>query len=100
MAFEKPGHWQGRAVEIAGDELSMTELAEIFTRISGHQVTYQQVQWEPFEQKAGHDMTLMYRWFQDTGYQVDISAVRQEHPGLMSFERWMQAKWLRTQTAR
>src|SRR5581483_3053194 len=27
LAFEKPGHWQGRTMEIAGDEVSMAELA-------------------------------------------------------------------------
>ena len=30
--FEHPGKWQDRALDLAGDELSMGELARVFTR--------------------------------------------------------------------
>lgn len=100
MALEHSGHWQGRAVDLAGEELSMTEIAEALGRMTGRNVSYAQVRWEHFEQKAGPDMTLMYRWFQDVGYSVDIAALRQEHPNLMSFQRWLQGHWRpRVQTA-
>ena len=99
LAFERPGHWQGRAVEIAGDELSMQEIAEAFTLITGHDVRYQQVPWDLFEQKAGPEMTKMYRWFEEHYSPVDTGALRSEHSGLMGFARWLQAKWLKTQTA-
>ena len=93
MALEHPGKWQGRAFDLAGDELSMTELAEVFSRASGHEVRYTQVPWDEFEKQAGKEMTMMYRWFQDTGYHVDISAVRQEYPALTTFGQWIHAKW-------
>lgn len=100
MALEHPGHWQGRAVDIAGDELSMTRLAEAFGRMIGRNVQYAQVPWDKFEQKVGPEITTMYRWFEDVGYSVDITALRQEHPNLMSFERWLQRNWRpRAQTA-
>jgi len=93
MAFEHPGHWQGRAVDLAGDEMSMTDLAEAFGRMTGRNVAYVQISWDQFEQTAGHEMTVMYRWFQDVGYSVDIRALRQENPNLMTFERWLQSNW-------
>jgi uncharacterized protein YbjT (DUF2867 family) len=99
MAFEKPGHWQGRAVELAGDQLSMTELAQAFSRMAGREVRYEQVPWDQFEQKAGPEYTAMYRWFDETGYHVDIPALRQEYGKLMGFERWLQSKWARRLTA-
>jgi len=40
MAFERSGKWQGRAFEVAGDELSMTELAEATSRSAGIDVQY------------------------------------------------------------
>ncbi len=92
-AFERPGKWRGRAVDIAGDEMSMAQLAETFGRVSDRNVQYVQVPWNEFEQQAGPEMTVMFRWFQDVGYHVDISALRQEHPGLMNFERWLNSKW-------
>ena len=93
MAFERPGKWQDRTFELAGDELSMAELAHAFTRICGHEVRYEQVPWDEFEAKIGKEMTLMYRWFQETGYRVDISAVRQEYPRLKTFDQWASAYW-------
>jgi len=100
MAFERPGHWEGRAVDLAGDELSMSDLALAFGRMIGRNVQYVQIPWDQFEETAGHEMTLMYRWFQDVGYSVDIGALRQEHANMATFERWLQSHWrLRVQTA-
>ena len=93
MVFAHPGHWQGRAVELAGDELSMTELAQAFTRMAGREVRYEQVPWDRFEQQAGREITLMYKWFQEVGFHVDIPALRQEYPNLTGFERWLQSQW-------
>ncbi len=93
MAFEHRGKWQGRAVDIAGDDLSMTELAEAFSRASGHEVKYQQAPWDRFEQQAGPEMAVMYKWFQNVGYHVDISSLRDERPQLMKFDAWLNANW-------
>ncbi len=93
LAFEHSGHWHNRAYELAGDELSMSELAEAFSRVSGREVRYQQVPWDQFEQRAGHEMTVMYRWFEEKGYHVDIAGVRQEYPQLTSFHRWLEQNW-------
>jgi uncharacterized protein YbjT (DUF2867 family) len=89
LAFEHPGHWHNRVFELAGDELSMNELAQAFSRVSGREVRYQQVSWDEFEQQAGHEMTVMYRWFEDRGYNVDIPLVRQHYQQLTSFSRWL-----------
>lgn len=99
LALEKPGHWQGRAVELAGDELPMTALAQAFGRMAGREVQYRQIPWEEFERGAGPDLTRMWRWFEESGNHVDSAALRQEHPGLMSFERWLQSRWPRYSTA-
>jgi uncharacterized protein YbjT (DUF2867 family) len=98
-AFEKPGHWQGRAVELAGDELTIAELVQAFARMAGRDVRYQQVPWGEFEGQVGHEYTVMYRWFDEVGYHVDISALRQEYPKLTGFEKWLQANWSKWQTA-
>lgn len=93
LAFEHPDRWHNRAFEIAGDELSMTELAQAFSRASGREVRYQQVSWDQFEQRAGHEMTIMYRWFEEKGYHIDIAAVRQQRPELMTFNQWLEQHW-------
>lgn len=93
MAFEHPGKWHGRAIDIAGDEHSMSEAARILSGSAGREVRYQQVPWDEFERKAGHEYTVMYHWFETTGYRADISALRQEHPNMLTLERWSQAHW-------
>lgn len=95
LAFEHPGHWRNRTYELAGDELSMRELAEAFSRASAREVRYQQVSWDQFEQQAGHEITVMYRWFEEKGYNVDIPAVRQDYPALKTFNRWLEEEWSR-----
>ncbi len=40
MAFDEPGVWLGREVEIAGDSLTMPEVAAAFGRVLGRPVEY------------------------------------------------------------
>jgi uncharacterized protein YbjT (DUF2867 family) len=92
MAFEFPGRWRDHALDIAGDELSMNQIAQALGRVLGEDLKYVQAPWDIFEQQAGQEMTLMFRWFENVGYHADIPALRQQHPSLMSFERWMHSK--------
>jgi uncharacterized protein YbjT (DUF2867 family) len=92
-AFERPGKWQGRAFEIAGDELTMNGIAEALSRTVGRDVEYRQVPWSDFEARAGNELATMFRWFQDVGYHIDIPAARQEYPKLSSFDRWLNTNW-------
>jgi uncharacterized protein YbjT (DUF2867 family) len=89
LAFEHRDHWRGRAVELAGDERSVTDVAAGFGRKLGRDVIYQQVPWDQFEKNAGHEMTIMFRWFEDHGYSVDIAALRSEYSGLTTLDRWL-----------
>jgi uncharacterized protein YbjT (DUF2867 family) len=92
MAFEFPGRWQSHALDIAGDELSMNQVSQALGRLFGEDVKYVQAPWDKFEQQAGHEMMLMFKWFEDVGYHADIPVLRQQHQSLMSFERWMHSK--------
>ncbi|HKE23080.1 MAG TPA: NmrA/HSCARG family protein [Bryobacteraceae bacterium] len=99
MAFTHPRHWDGRAVELAGDELSMSDLAASFGRMLGREVRYEQMGWDQFEQRLGREITTMWRLFDNGGFRVDLPALRQEMPNLMTFERWLQSKWTKHLTA-
>jgi uncharacterized protein YbjT (DUF2867 family) len=95
MAFEKPGHWKGRAVELAGDEISMTDLTDRLSRVTGREVRYEQTPWEDWEKRLGPEMTRMWRFFDERGYQADIGTLRHEYSGLTGFDRWLNANWAR-----
>ena len=87
MAFEHAGKWQTKAVELAGDECFIDQIAQTF------QASYTQISWEDFEKNAGTETTIMFKWLQAVGYHADIASLRQEMPNLMSFERWRNTHW-------
>jgi uncharacterized protein YbjT (DUF2867 family) len=91
MAFDDPGTWIGREVDIAGDELTMPEIAGTFSRVIGRNVEYVQVPWKDFEEQMGKEYTVMCRWFNEEGYEANIAALRDEYPGLSSFEQYLRA---------
>jgi uncharacterized protein YbjT (DUF2867 family) len=91
MALEDPDKWIGRDVDLAGDELTMPEIAGTFSRVIGRDVDYFQVPWEGFEEQMGEEYAVMYRWFNDYGYEADIAGLREEHPGLVSLEQYLRA---------
>jgi uncharacterized protein YbjT (DUF2867 family) len=99
LAFEHPDRWLGRSVDVAGDELTLPQVAEIFGRVIGRPVRYTQLPWDEFlavmTGATGLDFdenfVRMFRWFNDVGYTADIPALRREHPGLLTLERFLRA---------
>ena len=87
MAFEHPGKWQGTATDLAGDELFVDQTAQILG------AEYSQIPWEDFEKQAGPEMAVMFRWFQNTGYHANVTALREELPSLIGFQRWRNTSW-------
>ncbi|MFQ5944948.1 MAG: NmrA/HSCARG family protein [Anaerolineae bacterium] len=89
MAFENPAEYLGRALEIAGDHLSMAETADKFGKVLGRPVRFQE---KPIEElrRSRPESAAMHDWFLESGYQADIPALRALHPKLMDLETWMQ----------
>lgn len=88
LAFERPEEFIGKAIEIAGDELTMPQQAEIIGRVIGRPVRYVQTRPEG-EWNRGEEAAKMTRWFDEEGYRADIPALRKLHPGLMNLETWL-----------
>jgi uncharacterized protein YbjT (DUF2867 family) len=91
IAFENADRWIGREVDLAGDEQTMPEIAETFGRVIGREVSYYQVPWDQFEEQMGEEAAVMYRWFNEVGYEADIAALQQEYPELTTFERYLRS---------
>jgi len=94
MAFERPDKWLGCEVDLAGDELTMLEVAQTFSRVMGRPVRYVPMPWDQFRQASGKEMTIMFKWFNDAGYEADITAIRQDYPNLTTFERYLRRHWV------
>ena len=59
MAFDDPDRWIGREMDIAGDELTMVQMAQTFGRVIGRKVDYYQIPWEQFREAMGEVVTVL-----------------------------------------
>ncbi|MFB3892864.1 MAG: NmrA/HSCARG family protein [Phycisphaerae bacterium] len=87
-AFANPDKYLGRSIDIAGDELTMTEVAALLSSALGRKVTYEPA---PIEQIRARmpELALMYEWFVRIGYDVEIASLRRLRPQMMTFETWL-----------
>jgi len=88
-AFAHPERWLGRAVDLAGDERSISDVAHAFGGVIGRAVQYRQVPWDEYRKAAGDEYHAMFRWFQDVGYNADISVLREEYAELTDFPAYL-----------
>ncbi|MGW0737592.1 NmrA/HSCARG family protein [Streptomyces sp. NPDC002851] len=92
-AFSRPDDYLGRAVELAGDELTPAEIATAFADRTGLPARFEELSLDavaanPYIPHAP-EISLMFEWFREHGYQADIPALRAEHPGLKSFATFL-----------
>jgi uncharacterized protein YbjT (DUF2867 family) len=69
--YENYEKLNGRAIDIAGDELTMPEAAELISKAKGDKVSFVQVPIEEIR-KFSEDYALMLEWFDKVGYDADI----------------------------
>ena len=99
MAFLNPPDWSERALEIAGDEMTIPELAAALGEHLGRKVEYREVSIEDAREQQGEDAAIMYEWFADAGYEAPIEELRVLHPGLMNVRQWLNLTWPAPATA-
>jgi len=71
-AFENHAALNGKAIDIAGDELTGPEAAAIISKVAGKPVTFVQVPIEAVRQGSA-DFAAMLEWFDAVGYDADIA---------------------------
>lgn len=92
-AFDHPTHWMGRAIDIAGHELTLPQVAAVLSGALGHKVVYRQISWNELRSRRGTEIEVMKRWMDaGGGYGVDIQAMRREFPWLQTFEDYVRGR--------
>lgn len=86
------------AIELAGDELTGSEIAAAFGAHTGMPARYEAL---PLAVLDGQDdMQAMFRWFAETpAYQADIAQVRHLDPQVWDFPAWLAATGYTTTTS-
>jgi uncharacterized protein YbjT (DUF2867 family) len=92
LAFEKHQILNGRALDIAGDALTMPEVAGVLSDVTRRTISFRQV---PIEEvrKSSDDYAKMLEWFDAVGYNADIKGLQAElgiRPA--SFREWAPAQ--------
>jgi uncharacterized protein YbjT (DUF2867 family) len=88
LAFANPEEYIRKTIELAGDALTESQLAETFTKVIGRPVKLSlptgEGSWGDQE-----EMTAMFNFFNGEAYDADIPALRKLHPGLLTLEQWL-----------
>lgn len=85
--FRDPGAYTGERIDIASDQPTPVEMAQIAGDVLGIRVSAES--YDP-ERIPSPDMSAMFRFLGDRGYEVDIPALHRRFPdvGWQSFAEW------------
>lgn len=98
LAFNRPKDFIGLELEIAGSELTNVEAAEVFSRVLGKRVRFQKLPLPLVRLVLGKEFYEMFRWFNQSGFQADIRALKKAYPEveLLNLEEWLRREgWQR-----
>ena len=88
LGFEQHAELNGKALDIAGDELTMPETAKIISQAIGKEITFAPT---PIEEVRNYsaDFAAMLDWFNKVGYNADIKGNEKTY-GIKatSFSEW------------
>lgn len=82
MAFNNPAEYKSKAIEIAGDELTLSEVAKIFGQVFATPCEILESDREKFQENK------MFEWFETDGFEADILSLRKVHPELLDLQTW------------
>ncbi len=88
IVFGNPEEYLGKEIEIAGDDISGPQAAEVYTRVTGKPTTFAEMPMDALR-NYNEEFANMFQWFIDKGYEANIPALKKIHPGLKSFETWL-----------
>jgi uncharacterized protein YbjT (DUF2867 family) len=91
LALTHPERFLGKALEIAGDELTNIQIAATFGRVLGRPVKFRRLPLLVARLALGREFYQMFRWFNESGYRADLPMLRRDHPEVKptSLEVWL-----------
>jgi uncharacterized protein YbjT (DUF2867 family) len=99
LAFADPGAYAGRAIELAGDELTFTEVAAAISAAVGRPVRFEHVTPEEMYGELGRPVRALST-ADGPVWQAGIPALRAEYPALLTFDAWLKRTGARLIEAR
>lgn len=88
-AFHNPDTWDNRAIGLAGDELTFSQLSLAFQKVTGKPVGTTVGLLGKALKHGMSEMGTMVEWFKDEGYGADILENKRAVPDMMTMEAWL-----------
>jgi len=90
-AFANPGEWIGKAINIAGDSMSVEAYVDTFSNVMGREVVYTQLPLEQYLQTMPQPLRPLFQWYEEVGYTADVAGLRERYPNLVTLEQYLRA---------
>ncbi len=86
LAFERAKDFMGLELEIAGSELTNRQAAEVFSKVLGRPVEFQEIPIPPSK-----EFQQMFQWFNEKGFNANIAQLHKKYPEvrLRTLEQWL-----------
>ena len=88
LALANPHQYLGKTIELAGDELTESQIADTFAKVIGRLVKLT-MPTGGGGRRSDEEMTAMFNFFNGEAYDADIPALRKLHPGLLTLEQYL-----------
>jgi uncharacterized protein YbjT (DUF2867 family) len=93
LVFNNPDLYIGKSVELAGDELTGSQMAEILSKVIGKTISFKELPVESLHEVSA-DYEMLFDWMNRRGYAADIEKLREKLPQLKTFESWAEGiRW-------
>ena len=88
LAFENPSEYLGKTIELAGDALTESQIADTFAKVIGRPVKLTLPSGSG-GRRSEEEMEAMFNFFNGEAYDANIAALRKLHPGLLTLEEYL-----------
>jgi uncharacterized protein YbjT (DUF2867 family) len=89
LAFADPERYLGQTVELAGDELTENQIAEVFSKVIGRPVKAAGPRQNAPGADPSEEQIAMFNFFNGVGYDADIARLRALYPPLQNLEQFL-----------
>lgn len=81
--------WPRRSLELAGDELTVPQIAAAMTTALNRPIRYSQIPIEEIRRADPDRAASLERLYKLEPPRADLPRLREQHPGLFTFARWL-----------
>ena len=94
QAFLQPEspEYKNKAISLAGDELTIGQMSQVFKERMGYELPTTFEFLARFIKWWVSELYIMFKWFDEEGFVVDIPKLRRMNPGLKDFGTWFETE--------